>query len=151
MTKRVKVGVDLQPNTLMISRQIDQLEMIITFPPKYKDICVLPCITPPDHINVESGGNCYRYNFYHSNPELHLEITAVDKEFKVQIVVGKNSYINPGKDITDCITGLYACDLSKVMKSDYKHCKPGIIVYNGAEMPLYVIQVDIDYSRGFKS
>lgn len=139
--KTIKVGEDIILDTCLITGQIDQLELLIKT--ANNPIIGLPCVTPP---KPHSTGNCYKYVFYHSYPDLHKSVTAINGEFEIQVKVGSNSYRNADKDITDHVVKMYAYNLSNLLLADYRYSMPGICISVDTELPLYVIQVDIDYS-----
>ena len=142
MTKLIKVGKDLAPNTFIVCKAIPNIELVIT-PSNHSSlktakVFTLPCIIPPEELNPESNRKCYRYSFYHSHQELHNAITAVNGEFEIQI-------IDRDSLVTDHVVGMYAANLSILLNQDYGSSMPGILISDNKEIPLYIIQVDMTY------
>lgn len=143
MTKLIKVGKDLAPNTFIVCKAIPNIELVITLISNHSSlktakVFTLPCIIPPEELNPESNRKCYKYSFYHSHQELHNAITAVNGEFEIQIIDGDSL-------VTDHAVGMYAANLSVLLSSGYSSSMPGILISDNTEIPLYIIQVDMTY------
>lgn len=142
MSKLIKVGEDLTPNTFTIRKAIPNIELVITLNSysslKTNKVFTLPCIIPPEELGPVSNINRYKYNFYHSHQDLHNAITAVNGEFEIQIIDGDSL-------VTDHVVGMYAANLSVLLSSGYSSSMPGILISDNTEIPLYIIQVDMTY------
>lgn len=137
--KNASRDIKLYPNMYIITQTVDPLELSIEYKENKKDHMTfrinLQCIIPPNPRDIRCQNNIYIYDFHHNNTEFH-DVFNSTKSKIVDISVR-----HAGKDLTHICSAIYTSRcLFRDGAKGFKDFSEGLL------HPLYLIQVELDYS-----